>query len=205
MNNITKLIIPGLALFVAEVLVGIAVFFATPMFPLLYYGVPALGAVVLAAGLVSSIVIALVLAWVVVALVDISESILRGEQKKPLQALMSAYKERYYSQVAVVSVGIAVLIWLLGSVHSLLGFLAAGVLYPVLVVATINLAAGSSPGKAVGDAVDTLLNYTRVDIAVLIVVFVLGLLSRVILLDIFVVPLLVLYLTFVYRSSNPIH
>ena len=197
-QNIGKLIIPPLALLIAEIVLGALVFLAVfASVPLMFYNIFALGVTAIVATLVISLIIAFVFAGVVIALIEISKAVLEGETKEPLDALTEAYRKPYYPQAAIASIVVAVLIWLLGSAHSLLGFLAAGALYPLLIATVTYLMEGFSLNNAASKAIDKLLNVLNADAAALAIVFIIGLVSKIAILDVFALPLLTLYLTYI--------
>jgi len=201
-KNIVRLIVPTLALLIAEVVLGAIVFIVVlASAPLMFHSVFALGAVAITATLIVSLIIAFVFAGVIIALVEISMSIWEDRLRDPLATLMKAYRRPYYPQVVLASIIVAVLIWLMDSTHSLLGFLAAGILYPILVITVVHVMGGMSLSNAASKAVNKLLNVLNVDVAALAIIFIVGLVSKVVILDLFALPLLTLYLTYILRKG----
>ncbi len=201
-KNIGKLIIPPIALLIAEIVLGVIVFivvFASA--PLMFYNVFALGITAIVATLVTSLIIAFVFAGVIIALIEISMSIRNGVFRNPLATLMEAFRKPYYPQVVLASIIVAALVWLMGSAHNLLGFLATGVLYPILVITVAYIMEGASLSNAASKAINKLLNLLNVDVAALAIIFVIGLVSKVVILDIFALPLLTLYLTYILKKG----
>ncbi|OYT52138.1 MAG: hypothetical protein B6U76_10205 [Desulfurococcales archaeon ex4484_217_2] len=201
-RNIGKLIIPTLALLIAEIVLGAIVFIvAIASAPLTFHSVFALREATTIATLIASLIISFVFAGVIIALVEISMSIWEGRFRDPLVTLMKAYRRPYYPQVVLASIIVAVLIWLMDSTHSLLGFLAAGILYPILVITVVHVMGGMSLSSAASKAVNKLLNVLNVDVAALAIIFIVGLVSKVVILDLFALPLLTLYLTYILRKG----
>jgi len=201
-RNIGKLIIPTLVLLIAEIVLGAIVFIvAIASAPLTFHSVFALGEATTIATLIASLIKAFVFAGVIIALVEISMSIWESRFRDPLVTLMKAYRRPYYPQVVLATIIVAVLIWLMDSTHSLLGFLAAGILYPILVITVVHVMGGMSLSSAASKAVNKLLNVLNVDVAALAIIFIVGLVSKVVILDLFALPLLTLYLTYILRKG----
>jgi len=200
-RNIGRLIIPMLALLIAEIVLGAIVSIVVlASAPLMFHSVFALGTVAATVTLVASLIIAFVFAGVVVALVEISMSIWEGRFRSSLATLAEAYRKPYYPHVVLASIIVALIIWLMGSAHTLLGFLAAGILYPILVIAVAYIMEGASLVNATNKAVNKLLNILKVDAVASAIIFILGLVSKVAILDLFTLPLLTLYLTYILRK-----
>ena len=70
-----------------------------------------------------------------------------------------------------------------------------------LVITVVHVMGGMSLSNAASKAVNKLLNVLNVDVAALAIIFIVGLVSKVVILDLFALPLLTLYLTYILRKG----
>ena len=80
------------------------------------------------------------------------------------------------------------LIWAISLANALLGYLAAGILYPILVFTIMYLRRGSAITEAAGKAVNKLLNILNKDAAALARILIVALISKIIILNVFALP-----------------